>query len=425
MSSAVVAGLATFGAYAYWTASGTGSGTATVGTDSGVRIVVDNIGAALYPGGSATVTFHVHNDSTTTAVTVAKVVQDGPVTDLPVGCLAADFSFGDVTLNESVAANSDGRITRARSRWPTRQRIRTRARARAPSASEDGRRPRSGRLSVGGARRLAPPTGRREEYQRGDEGFDEPGRAGQQGAKGHVAADPASPVRGSARPRSLDCDGCGGATDTGDQPDRSAEGRDEPEVRALQVQRSTAGDVRMRTRRAAVHHLRRERRRLQELPGTSPLGQHTFKVRSALGHRTSPAATYSWFIVRSSGQTPSPAPGQPSGSSGGGQSSGSGSGGSSGGGGSSSGQGSSGGSGGQGSSASGGGSSGGGSSPGAPASHRGQPPPLHLLRLLQASRAACRSQISGSVSGLVPGATKVIPLTLANPNVGPHPRHDE
>ena len=84
-------------------------------------------------------------------------------------------------------------------------------------------------------------------------------------------ADPASPVRGSARPRSVDCERCGGATDTGDQPDRSAEGRDEPEVRALQVQRSTAGDVRMCTRRAAVHHLRRERRRLQELPGTSPL----------------------------------------------------------------------------------------------------------------------------------------------------------
>jgi hypothetical protein len=105
---AVVAGMAAFGAYAYWTASGTGAGTATVGTDSGVTIAVTNTGAALYPGGSATITFHVQNDSTSSAVTVGKVVQDGPVTGLPVGCSAADFSFADVTLNESVAASGNG-----------------------------------------------------------------------------------------------------------------------------------------------------------------------------------------------------------------------------------------------------------------------------------------------------------------------------
>lgn len=105
---AIVAAMAAFGAYAYWTASGTGSGTATIGTDSGVTIVVTDTGSALYPGGSATITFHVHNDSTTASVEVGKVVQDGPVTGLPGGCAAGDFSFGDVTLNESVAASSDG-----------------------------------------------------------------------------------------------------------------------------------------------------------------------------------------------------------------------------------------------------------------------------------------------------------------------------
>jgi hypothetical protein len=105
---AVVAALAAFGAYAFWTASGTGSGNATVGTDSGVTIVVTDTGAALYPGGSATITFHVQNDSSSSAVTVGKVVQDGAVTGLPGGCSAADFSFGDVTLNESVAASSSG-----------------------------------------------------------------------------------------------------------------------------------------------------------------------------------------------------------------------------------------------------------------------------------------------------------------------------
>lgn len=39
---------------------------------------------------------------------VGKVVQDGAVTGLPGSCLAADFSFGDVTLNESVAASGNG-----------------------------------------------------------------------------------------------------------------------------------------------------------------------------------------------------------------------------------------------------------------------------------------------------------------------------
>lgn len=106
--AAVVAGMAAFGAYAYWTASGTGQGTASVGTDNGVTIVVTNMGAALYPGGSATVTFHVQNDSTSASVMVGKVVQDGAVTGLPGSCPAADFSFGDVTLNESVAASGNG-----------------------------------------------------------------------------------------------------------------------------------------------------------------------------------------------------------------------------------------------------------------------------------------------------------------------------
>ena len=107
---AVVAGMAAFGAYAYWTASGTGAGTASVGSDSGVTIAVTSTGAALYPGGSATITFHVHNNSSSSPVTVGDVVQDGPVTGLPGGCSAADFSFADVTLNESVAAGSNGAV---------------------------------------------------------------------------------------------------------------------------------------------------------------------------------------------------------------------------------------------------------------------------------------------------------------------------
>jgi hypothetical protein len=104
----VIAGMAAFGAYAYWTANGTGQGTAHVGADSGVTIVVTDTGDDLYPGGSSDVTFHIQNDSATTSVRVVRVEQDGPVTGLPVGCSAADFTFADVVLNEDVPAASDG-----------------------------------------------------------------------------------------------------------------------------------------------------------------------------------------------------------------------------------------------------------------------------------------------------------------------------
>ena len=85
--AAVVAGMAAFGAYAYWTASGTGQGTASVGTDNGVTIVVTNMGAALYPGGSATVTFHVQNDSTSSSGHGGQGRAGRPVTGLTGGCL--------------------------------------------------------------------------------------------------------------------------------------------------------------------------------------------------------------------------------------------------------------------------------------------------------------------------------------------------
>ena len=97
-------------AVAYFTASGTGSGTATVGTSAGVTIDNVTIADALYPGGSTTVRFTVSNPSADTAVQVDKVVADtsagtNGITGLPRGCDAADFSFGDVTVNASIAAS--------------------------------------------------------------------------------------------------------------------------------------------------------------------------------------------------------------------------------------------------------------------------------------------------------------------------------
>ena len=59
---AVIAAMASFGAYAYWTTSGSGSGTATTGTDQGVTVTGDPANG-LYPGSSVPVTTVVHNTS--------------------------------------------------------------------------------------------------------------------------------------------------------------------------------------------------------------------------------------------------------------------------------------------------------------------------------------------------------------------------
>jgi hypothetical protein len=106
IAAMAVAGIAV----AYFTASGTGSGTATVGSAAGVTITDVTFDDTLYPGGSTTVRFTINNTSADTAVSVDKVVADTAygttgVDGLPTGCDASDFSFGDVTVNESISAN--------------------------------------------------------------------------------------------------------------------------------------------------------------------------------------------------------------------------------------------------------------------------------------------------------------------------------
>jgi hypothetical protein len=106
IAAIAVAGIAV----AYFTASGTGSGTATVGSVAGVSITGVAFDNTLYPGGSTPVRFTISNSSADSAVTVNKVVADTRygttgVDGLPRGCDAADFSFGDVTVNQSISAN--------------------------------------------------------------------------------------------------------------------------------------------------------------------------------------------------------------------------------------------------------------------------------------------------------------------------------
>jgi hypothetical protein len=101
---AAIAALALAGiAVAYFTAGGTGSGTATVGADAGVTITNVSFDQALYPGGDTVVRFTVTNLSADTAVNVGDVVADSIRT--VAGCDAADFSFAPVAIDASIAAS--------------------------------------------------------------------------------------------------------------------------------------------------------------------------------------------------------------------------------------------------------------------------------------------------------------------------------
>ena len=108
---ALIAIAVTGAAVAYWTASGTGSGGATVGTDAGVTISPVSTTGTLYPAGSVPVSFTINNTSANTAVKIDKVVADtsggntNGISGLPVGCSAADFHFAPVTVNASIVAS--------------------------------------------------------------------------------------------------------------------------------------------------------------------------------------------------------------------------------------------------------------------------------------------------------------------------------
>jgi len=98
-------------AFAYFTSSGTGSGSATVGTDAGVTITGVSFDSTLYPGGSTNVRFTINNTSTSTAVQVGSVIADTSAgtngitaTSLAVGCDASWFTFDPVTVNTSIPA---------------------------------------------------------------------------------------------------------------------------------------------------------------------------------------------------------------------------------------------------------------------------------------------------------------------------------
>ena len=126
----LVVALGATAAFAYWTATGTGSGNATAGTDNGVSIT--NIAFSgglnsghLYPGATVNVAFDVNNLSDSAPVKVGGVVADqgtrtgsgtvgdpyvyqwpGGISTSDANCSPSWFTYSGTTLNQEIAHNA-------------------------------------------------------------------------------------------------------------------------------------------------------------------------------------------------------------------------------------------------------------------------------------------------------------------------------
>ena len=111
---AVIAAMASIGAYAYWTTSGAGSGSASTGTDAGVIVNQTSVNTGLYPGGSTALSgdftnnqsFNQYVTSVSASIPAFSVAADGSKPP----CTQADFfiSGNPSPVGQQIAANSTG-----------------------------------------------------------------------------------------------------------------------------------------------------------------------------------------------------------------------------------------------------------------------------------------------------------------------------
>jgi hypothetical protein len=98
-------------AYAYFTTTGVGTGSASTGSSTPVAIH-GAAGSTLYPGTSATVTFTVDNSSPgnqyVNTITLGSVTTDSGHS----ACVMTDYTMADVTVHHSYA-NGNGQAVAA------------------------------------------------------------------------------------------------------------------------------------------------------------------------------------------------------------------------------------------------------------------------------------------------------------------------
>jgi hypothetical protein len=97
-----------FGAYAYWTTGGSGTGSATAGTTTNNLTIASPSVTGITPGSTTPVTVTVTNPNSYSVHvgTVSTVI-----TTSDPGCLPADFTFPPKALNTTIAASGTASFT--------------------------------------------------------------------------------------------------------------------------------------------------------------------------------------------------------------------------------------------------------------------------------------------------------------------------
>jgi len=105
---AVIAAMASIGAYAYWTTTGAGTGSASVANANGTLVLHGTAASQLYPGGSSSVSFTADNAGASDLYvqTIHLVSVDADAGHAL--CDTADFSMPDVPSNTIVPAGQSG-----------------------------------------------------------------------------------------------------------------------------------------------------------------------------------------------------------------------------------------------------------------------------------------------------------------------------
>jgi len=97
-------------AFAYWTTTGSGNGTAATGTSSVVAITQTNTVTGLYPGGPAqTLQLNINNSNVSgqyVGIVTVAVVNTTIGAVVQAGCTAADFVVTNGTINAVVPAGT-------------------------------------------------------------------------------------------------------------------------------------------------------------------------------------------------------------------------------------------------------------------------------------------------------------------------------
>ena len=100
--------LSAIGAFAYWTTTGSGNGSASVAASNGTVTLHGTAPTNLYPGGSSSVTFTADNAGASDLYVGTIHLQGVSADGGHASCVTSDFSMGDVTSNTVVLANANG-----------------------------------------------------------------------------------------------------------------------------------------------------------------------------------------------------------------------------------------------------------------------------------------------------------------------------